>query len=341
MIQPGGHYNASYSKDMAIARTNMQWGLLIAFLVLLFCLPLFLPSRFLEVMIGILITIIAVQGLNVLTGLSGQISLGQAAFSAAGAYTAGILTTNLGWSFWAAFPISALAAGLLGVGFAIPAARIKGFYLALITLASHFIILWVIKGAINITKGDQGLSVDSPQIGSLAFDTSQRYYYLAAVFAILVTVLTQNICRTKVGRALLAIRDNDLAAQVMGINLFFYRILAFFICCLFAGVAGSLWGYYVGVLHPSQYSLMDSVWYLGMLIVGGLGSTVGAIFGVFALKILDYALGIVAPVEMASIGPISYGLIILLFLIFEPRGLNQVWLRIKSFYRLWPMPYLR
>jgi branched-chain amino acid transport system permease protein len=167
------------------------------------------------------------------------------------------------------------------------------------------------------------------------------------VFACLATYTAQNIVRTRAGRAFVAIRDNDLAAEVMGINLWSYKLQAFFIGCVYAGVAGVLLVHYFAYASAELFPFMDSVWYLGMLIVGGMGSTVGAIFGAISLKLLDELVTIVGPILAAAVAPqaaaalglITRGLIIILFLIFEPRGLAHRWEIIKAYFELWPFSH--
>jgi branched-chain amino acid transport system permease protein len=192
--------------------------------------------------------------------------------------------------------------------------------------------------------------VPRPEIGGFVFKSKASYFYLVMIIACLVTFLTKNLVRTRAGRAFIAIRDNDLAAEVMGINLWAYKLLAFFIGCVFAGVAGSLLVHYIAFASVDQFPFMNSVWYLGMLIVGGMGSTAGAIFGAVSLKLLDELVTIAGPAlaaafpaiaaqAAASLSLIMRGLVIILFLIFEPRGLYHWWERIKAYYRLWPFSY--
>jgi len=293
------------------------------------------------------ITIISVHGLNILTGYCGQISIGHAGFMAVGAYTSGVLCAKLGWSFWAALPCAALAAGIAGLIFGLPSLKIKGFYLIMATIAAHFIIVWLILQLRSITGGGDGLSVPRPQIGAFVFKSKSSYFYLVMIIACLATFLAQNIVRTRVGRAFIAIRDNDLAAEVMGINLWSYKLLAFFIGCVYAGVAGSLLVHYIAFASVDHFPFINSVWYLGMLIVGGMGSTAGAIFGAVSLKLLDELVTIVGPIlsavvaaqAAASLSLIMRGLIIILFLIFEPRGLAHRWEIIKAYFKLWPFSY--
>lgn len=342
-----GTFQESYGKDMALLRTGGQWALLIALLIALFACPLVFSDRVLTIMTMIGIAIISVHGLNILTGYCGQISIGHVGFMAVGAYTSAILTAHLGWSFWAALPCAALAAGAAGLIFGLPSLKIKGFYLIMATIAAHFIIIWLVLQLRSITGGADGLAVPKPRIGGMVLSSKADYYYLVMVIAFLATILTKNLVRTRVGRAFVAIRDNDLAAEVMGINLWIYKLQAFFIGCVYAGVAGALLVHYYGFASVDQFPFMDSVWYLGMLIVGGMGSTVGAIFGAVSLKLLDELVTIVGPIlaaavaaqAAASLALITRGLIIILFLIFEPRGLEHRWEMIKTFFRLWPFSH--
>ncbi|MGA2517398.1 MAG: branched-chain amino acid ABC transporter permease [Thermodesulfobacteriota bacterium] len=342
-----GTFRENYAQDMAIFRTRLHWGVLFAFLIFLFTCPLFFSDRILTVMTMIGIAIISVHGLNILTGYCGQISIGHVGFMAVGAYTSAILTAKLGWSFWPALPCAGLVAGIAGLIFGLPSLKIKGFYLIMATIAAHFIIIWLILQLYNVTGGPDGLAVLKPKIGSFALNSKASYFYLVMAIACLATSLAINIVRTRAGRAFVAIRDNDLAAEVMGINLWSYKLQAFFIGCVYAGVAGALLVHYYGFASVDQFPFMDSVWYLGMLIVGGMGSTAGAIFGAVSLKLLDELVTIVGPVlskivaaqAAASLALITRGLVIILFLIFEPRGLGHRWGMIKAYFRLWPFSH--
>lgn len=347
MSLPSGVFAQHYEQDMGILRTKSQWLMLVAFLIFLLACPLFFSDRVLTIMTIIGITVVSVHGLNILTGYCGQISIGHAGFMAVGAYTSGILTAKLGVPFWVALPCAALAAGIVGLIFGLPSLRIKGFYLIMATIAAQFIIVWVIIQLRSITGGPDGLSVPRPEIGSFVFRSKTSYFYLVMTIACLATFLAQNIVRTRVGRAFVAIRDNDLAAEVMGINLWGYKLLAFFIGCMYAGVAGSLLVHYFAFACLDQFPFMNSVWYLGMLIVGGMGSIPGAIFGAVSLKLLDELVTIVGPIlsavvaaqAAASLALISRGVVIMLFLIFEPRGIAHRWDMIKGYYRLWPFSH--
>jgi len=347
MALPSGTFNQSYAQDMAIFRTKTHWIVLLAFLAFLFTSPLYFGDRILTIMTTIGITVISVLGLSILTGYCNQISIGHAGFMAVGAYTSGILTAHLGWPFWAALPCAALMAGLVGLIFGLPSLRVKGFYLIMATIAAHFIIIWFILQFRNITGGGDGLSVPRPEIGDFVFRSKASYFYLVMIIACLATFVSKNIVRTRVGRAFIAIKDNELAAEVMGINLWAYKLLAFFIGCAFAGVAGSLLVHYVAFATVDQFPFMNSVWYLGMLIVGGMGSTMGAILGVVSLKLLDELVTIVGPILAAVVAPqaaaslslIMRGLVLIVFLIFEPRGLAHRWQMVKAYFQLWPFSH--
>jgi len=335
---------------MAVFRTRLHWGILCVLLILLFACPLFISGRVLTVMTMIGIAIISVLGLNILTGYCGQISIGHAGFMAVGAYTSAILSAKLGWPFWATLPSAALAAGMAGLIFGLPSLKIKGFYLIMATIAAHFIIIWLILQLYDLTGGVDGFAVPRPEIAGFMLKSKASYFYLVMVFACLATFTAQNIVRTRAGRAFVAIRDNDLAAEVMGINLWSYKLQAFFIGCVYAGVAGALLIHYYAWASADMFPFMDSVWYLGMLIVGGMGSTTGAILGAVSLKLLDELVTIIGPMlaaifpaiaaqAAASLGLITRGLVIILFLIFEPRGLAHRWEMIKAYFRLWPFSH--
>ncbi len=344
MALPSGTFNQSYAQDMAIFRTKTQWAMLLAFLAFLFTFPLYSSDRMLTIMTIMGITIISVHGLSILTGYCNQVSLGHVGFMAVGGYTSAILTSHLGWPFWAALPCAALMAGVVGIIFGLPSLKVKGFYLIVSTVAAYFIIIWFVLQLVGLTGGADGMAVPRPAIGDFVFRSKASYFYLVIILACLATFAAKNIVRTRVGRAFIAIRDNEKAAEVMGINLWTYKLLAFFIGCLFAGVAGALTVHYVAFACVDQFPFMNSVWYLGMLIVGGMGSTTGVLFGVVSLKLLDELVTIVGPMlavavspqAASSLGLIMRGLVIVVFLIFEPRGLAHRWAMVKAYYRLWP-----
>jgi branched-chain amino acid transport system permease protein len=337
---------------MAIFRTKTHWVLLGLLFILLLTAPLYMNNYWLSILNIITITIIAATGLNILTGYCGQLSIGHAGFIAVGAYTSAVLTGQFDVPFLVGMLCGGLMAGLIGMLFGLPSLRVKGFYLAISTIAAQFIIMWVIKNWTNVTGGNIGLNVPTAEIFGFSFISQSSKYYLILAITVLVIFFAKNLARTKPGRAFVAIRDNDLAAQVMGINLFRYKLLAFFIGCFFAGIAGSLLAHcYYGFLNPEFFNFKESILYVGMIIIGGLGTTVGPIFGVVFIRLLEKILSLeLVPLLEASITvlpsgwasgltPMLFGLVIILFLVLEPRGMAHRWQLFKTSYRIWPFSY--
>ena len=350
---PAGTFNTTYAKDMAVIRTRLQWAMFLAFVVFVFYIfPQWASRGTLTLANNIAIILVAVLGLQILTGMCGQISLGQAAFVGVGAYVHGVLVTTFHWNFLLAMPVAGLATALVGLLFGIPSLRVKGFYLAMATLAAQFIIVWAIQHSPReLTGGVNGLHVATATLGPWKFDEEESFYYLAFAVAGVMTFFAKNIARTRAGRAFIAIRDNDLAAEAMGINLFRYKLLAFAISSFFAGIAGALWAHHFVVISPDHFQLFDSLWMIGMIIVGGLGTTLGAILGTVMLIVLrDYVVPESAPrlaqllpmfqMELfTSLALILFGVVLMVFLIFEPRGLAHRWEIFKNAYRMHPFSY--
>jgi branched-chain amino acid transport system permease protein len=348
-MRPCGTFDERYSQDMAILRIKRHWLALIIALLFLYTFPLYGSYYFISLINSLSITIIIVLGLQLVSGYCGQISFGQAAFMSVGAYTSAILTGKFGISFFLALPLSGGVAGLIGLIGGAPSLRIKGFYLAMATIAIHFVVMWLIIH-IPITGTTQGLHPPSPQIGSFVFDSDEKIYYIIVTVMLLMTYGARNIVRTRIGRAFVAIRDNDLAAEVMGIELYRYKLLAFFISCFYAGIAGSLWAHWIQMVHPEQFTLLHALNYIGMLIVGGGGSIPGVFFGVLFLRLLDEGVMFAAPIlasifpwigihPAASMSVSVFGIVLILFLIFEPRGLAHRWEIFKASYRLYPFSH--
>jgi branched-chain amino acid transport system permease protein len=348
-MRPCGVFDKSYTQDMAIIRTWQHWVTLISALILLYLFPLFGSYYLISFMNLLAITVIVVLGLQIVSGFCGQISFGQAAFMAVGAYTSSVLTVKFGFPFWIALPISGLMAGAIGIIGGAPSLRIKGFYLAMATIAIHFVVIWLILH-LDITGSFKGLYPPSPSLGGYQFDTDERMYYIIMTVMIIMTYSARNLVRTKVGRAFVAIRDNDLAGQLMGVSLYYYKLLAFFISCFYAGIAGSLWAHLITVVNSEQFTLLHALEYVGMLIVGGMGSIPGVFFGVLFIRILNEMVMLTSPVlakafpwlgtsPAAALGLTAFGLAVAAFLIFEPRGLAHRWEIFKASYRLYPFAY--
>lgn len=369
VLRPSGDFDRSYEQDMAVLRKRWQYLVLLAFLILLFALPYVASESFVSLVNRICIFMIAVQGLNILTGYTGQISLGQAAFMTVGGYISALLVGVLGWSFFLALPVAGLGAGLVGLLFGLPSLRVKGFYLVMATLSAQFIIPWFTRNLWpDVLNGAQGINVPVPvlqipvindicYLGTTfdaetaaciyRFATPTQFIHITLIVLIISTIAAHNIARSRLGRAFISIRDNDLAAELLGINLFSYKLRAFFIASVYAGVAGSLLAHNLRHLNSETIGLNDSIIMLGMLIVGGLGTSVGPIFGTTLIIFLEEIATLLTPpiIQMfpenaggigAALRPFIFGLALTLFLVFEPRGLAYRWRSIKAAWRLRP-----
>ncbi|MCF8108692.1 MAG: branched-chain amino acid ABC transporter permease [Desulfohalobiaceae bacterium] len=344
-----GDFKETYVKDEEIFQSlfvKFWLGVLFAFLIIF---PFVANQYLLYIANMIGFAVIGAVGLNLLTGFTGQISLGHAAFIGIGGYTSAILVTRLGFSFWLSIPFAGLVAAAAGLVIGIPSLRVKGLYLCIATLAAQFIFEFIFVHWESMTNGITGINVPPPAIGGFEFDTEKRFYWITLVVVILAVIYARNLVRSRMGRAFMAIRDRDLSAEIIGINIFRYKLSAFAISSFYAGVVGALWISYLKVITPEHFPLLLSIEYLAMIIVGGLGSVLGAIFGGIFMtlvpEILTFLAGIVKsilPGREAIFEPLKnviFGMLIILFLIFEPRGLAEIWNRVKSFFRLWPFSY--
>ena len=350
MSLPAGIRNYSYAQDMAIFRTKTHWFFLVALLLVLFTAPFWFGNHWLSIANRIGITIIAVTGLNILTGYCGQLSIGHAGFMAVGAYTSAVLVGRLDLPFIVGLLCAGVLSGLIGIIFGMPSLRVKGFYLAITTIAAQFIIIWVIEHWTSVTGPNGIMDVGPVSFGGIVLKTITSEFYLILGITIIAIFAAKNLARTRVGRAFVAIRDNDLAAEVMGINLYRYKLMAFFIGCFFAGIAGSLLAHTSRAISPDYFQFKDSILFIGMIIIGGLGTTIGPILGVVFIRLLDELVTQLSPTLQnafpdllpgftSGIAPMLFGLVIVLFLIFEPRGLGHRWQLFKAAYRYWPFSY--
>jgi branched-chain amino acid transport system permease protein len=344
-----GDFRETYIKDEEIFQSLFVKFWLGLFLVFLLIFPFVADAYMLYVANMIGFAIIAAVGLNLLTGFTGQISLGHAAFVGVGAYASAILITRLGFSFWLSIPFAGLVAAFAGMIISIPSLRVKGLYLCIATLAAQFIFEFIFIHWESMTKGITGINIPPPSIGGLEFITEKEFYWITLFFVVLGVGYGRNLVRSRMGRAFVAIRDRDLSAEIIGINLFRYKLSAFAISSFYAGVAGALWVTFLKVVTPDHFPFILSIHYLAMIIVGGLGSILGSIFGAIFMtlipEILNYLSEIVkmyAPGHEEIFVPMKeviFGVLIVLFLVFEPRGLAEIWNRMKNFFRLWPFSY--
>ncbi len=346
-----GVFKASYREDMAIFPIPLdRWGVIVILGMAFLVVPFLASDYWLgSLLIPFLVFSLAALGLNFLTGYAGQISIGHAAFMAVGAYMSLILYGRYGVPLILSLLSGGLVAAAVGAVFGIPSLRIKGFYLAVSTLAAQFIIEWVLTHWKWISGGVFG-TVDTPpmQVFGWAIDTPVKKYYLVLCFVVGLTLFGKNLVRGQLGRAWMAIRDMDVAAEIIGISLFRYKLLAFAVSSFYAGVAGGLIAFaYYGAANIEAFHLMVSFHLLGMIIIGGMGSVLGSFFGGGFITLLPIfinqfsrSLGTVLKSDLlACIELIIFGGLIIFFLIVEPYGLARLWHTLKEKLRLWPFPY--
>jgi branched-chain amino acid transport system permease protein len=344
-----GNFKESYQKDTELFQTLFSKFCIYGFIAFLFIAPFVLNDYLIYILNMIFIAVIGAVGINILTGFTGLISLGQGAFMAVGAFSAGYFSIHFHLPFYICIPLAGLFTAMVGAFFGIPSLRLKGLYLSIATLAAQFIIEFIIIRSDSITGGVEGLSIDYASIFGIELDDDFKFYFLALPLAIIMTMAATNIVRSKIGRAFLSIRDNYIAAEAMGINLFRYKLTSFAISSFYAGVAGALWAYYTTIITVENFTIAVSIQYLSMIIIGGLGSILGSIFGATFLIILPEVLQTVSDVGsnyypamtqiVGSLKEMTFGLVIVLFLLFEPEGMVRRWRLIKAYWKLWPFSY--
>ncbi len=344
-----GIFHSTYQADMALRRTHAEKIRIALFLVFMLAFPLFANRYYLTLANQVGIATIGAIGLNILVGYTGQISLGQGGFMAVGAYTAGLLTARMGMPWYASTLVACLVTAAVGAVFGIPSLRLKGLYLAIATLAAQEIIIWVVTHWDAVTGGVNALVVPNPTLFGVQMNTDFRFYWVIWGVAGVAALTTVNLFRTHYGRAFIAIRDQDIAAEVMGVNLFRYKLLAFAVSSFWVGMAGSLTAHYRNIVTWERFTVDVSVLYLAMIIIGGLGSVSGSFFGAAFMTLLPAILTNLGRALKSSFPFVDaiipfvqqavFGLVIILFLVFEPEGLRKIWKDIKDYFRLWPFSY--
>lgn len=310
------------------------------------CLVVFphvVGSYFLYMTNLIFVYVVITLGLNVLMGNCGQISLGHAAFVAIGAYSTAIIGFQLpGLPFLVVILLAGLIAAAAGLVVGLPALRLKFLYLALATMAFEFIVEEIIVKWRSLTRGQDGIPVPKANFFGFIFDNEIKLYYLIGGTAILAILLAKNIARTNIGRAFAAIRDSDMAAQVMGIDIGGHKLLAFSIAGFYAGMGGSLYAFLMRYIGPENFSIHESIAYLVVILVGGLGSIMGSIVGAVFLTLLPEGIRLAKDVlpllgQEKNLHTMIYGIILIVVVLFEPHGLHGRWIRIKGYFESFPM----
>lgn len=350
MATATGVYHTTYRADLALRHTRAEWVRLVLLGVVIFVAPFVADAYWLTALNQFLIFGIAVVGLMILTGYTGLVSLGTGGFLAAGAYT----TANLASRFdILPMPLAILAgtlvAALIGAFFGLPALRLKGLYLAIATLASQYIILYTVRNWDAVTGGVGTLTAESPKIGETVIRSDFVWYWIAVSCLAVVVMGARNLFRTGLGRAFIAIRDQDIAAEVAGVHVGRYKVLAFAIAAGLTGLSGGLNAHYRNVVTWERYDIDQSFLAVAMIIIGGLGSVAGAVYGAAFMtwlqsyiQRLGQELQGTVPLIAQNVPELqlaSFGIVIVLFLLFEPRGLARLWQRAKDYFRLWPFRY--
>ena len=353
LYRENGQFKTSYAADQQMLPIRQDQFFMIALVVVAFAVVPFVASDYLvrAILVPFLILSLAALGLNILTGYCGQVSIGHGAFMAVGAYAAYNIAIRVpGLNFLVVLVLAGLAAALVGMIFGIPSLRIKGLYLAVATLAAQFFFDWVFARVKWFTNYAPSGSVSVPNIELLGFvlDTPQRKYLFVLAIVALFALIAKNLVRGHVGRSWMAIRDMDVAAEVIGIRPMAAKLSAFAVSSFYVGVAGALWGFiHLGSWEPLAFSITLSLNLLFMIIIGGLGSIMGSFFGEAFIVVLPIllnqipaALGIPISTALAShLEFMIFGALIVFFLIAEPHGLARLWAIGKEKLRLWPFPH--
>ncbi len=342
-----------YYEDVQFFRSGVTLFWFIVLIAFLALFPFLFKNYYVYVANYMAINVIVAIGLSLLVGYTGQISLGHSGFFAIGAYGTLALMSKVGLPFVIALPAAALATALFGFLIGLPALRLEGPYLSIATLGFGLTITRVI-GRIEFFGGRQGLHAPELTIGPWHLNTDRDFYYLLITITVILTVAARNLIKTKVGRAFVALRDADIAAETMGVNLMYYKTLAFAVSAFYTGIAGGLYAFVLRFIEPELFGLFMSILFLAMVVVGGLGSIFGAIAGACLLSYMDLELRNILGIPyvglwlealsksyfsitgVSNIQFILYGLIMVLIMIFEPLGLYGFWIRTKIYWRTWP-----
>jgi branched-chain amino acid transport system permease protein len=343
-----GYFRTSYGEDLALIGTRLQRASLVALAIALVGFPLIASPFQLDLACQVFLACVGSLSLMLLTGYAGQISLGHAGLIAAGAFTVGILFRETNAPFWITLPAAALVGALLGIIFGLPSLRLRGLYLAVSTLALHFVVIYL-GGEYESRRGfSTGIVIDPPSLGSISITDNRVWYFILLVAAVVTLLLCANLLRARTGRAWRAIRSRETVAEALGIGIAGYKLLAFVISSAITAVAGALFAYYRGFVSVEAFSLFLTVQYLAMVIIGGMGSLLGALLGAAFVTLFPYLIegGLLAlpgaqsyASDLFAVNYSAFGLVMILFLMLEPLGLVGIWHRVQSYFLLWPFKH--
>jgi branched-chain amino acid transport system permease protein len=344
-----GYFKVSYARDMALFDTPWRLFFLAALTAAVLAYPLVGSGHWIYIGSQLFIAIMGAMALGILTGYAGQISLGHAAFMAVGAFTSHWLA-NHGLPFVLVVPTVMVVGAVLGAIVGAPALRLRGLYLVVATVGFHYIVAFLINE--YQTGGDMlqaltGLQLPHPDLGFVVLNNPRKWYYFLLIMLAATTAFCVNLVRTRPGRAFIAVRDRDIAAAALGINVAKYKILAFVVSSALTCMTGSLLAYFVGSVSAEYFTLTLAITYLAMVVIGGAGSIAGAYLGAIFVTLLPHmitalfgAVGASARVAMLYIVPsqiVIFGIAMILFLMFEPKGLIGMWGRVRTYFEFWPL----
>src|SRR5438093_10550451 len=350
---PAGDFRTSYAADTTIFPTTTSRNAAILGVLLICFAPQLLTDYWLSVLSQIGMFSIAALGLNILVGFTGQISIGHAAFFLLGAFTSAYISNNSPIPVFFAIPLAGAVTAMVGLIFGVPAARLKGLYLVIATLAAQYILLDFFSRADWFSGGSVPASANPFSIFGYTFRGDRQYFYVVLAYLVVSFLLVTNLMRTRDGRALVAIRDHYLSAEIMGINLTKYRTLSFGLAAFFAGIAGALYAHYQLVVSNEGFGIERSIIFLAMIIIGGTGSVMGTLMGTAFVVLLPESMEWLSvalrgsPIDqflglknnIAFLREMAIGIIIIVFLVFEPDGLAHRWRRLKAYWKLYPFSH--
>jgi len=343
-----GYFKTSYVADLALVETRSRWACVILLITGLIVFPFVASAFLLDIATQIFLALIGAVALMLLTGYAGQISLGHAGLIAAGAFTTAVMFKEFNAPIYLTLPASGIMGAILGLIFGLPSLRLKGLYLALSTLALHFIVTYLGAEYESGRGFATGVVIDSPSLGPLLIEDPRLWYFFLLLADILVILFAINLVRSRTGRAWMAIRDRDVAAEALGIKVAASKLSAFVVSSVLACLAGCLFAYFRGFVSVEAFSLLMTIEYIAMIIIGGLGTILGAIFGTIFVVVLPYLIDTIVDIfnvpsrfttYMFAIKYASFGLIMIIFLVMEPTGLVGIWRQIRDYFILWPFKY--
>lgn len=340
-----GYFRTGYDQDLKLVETRFQWSVLVIGMALLIGFPLVASPFMLDLATQVLLASVGAFALALLTGYAGQVSLGHAGLIAAGAFTTGILFKELAAPIWVTLPAAALTGALLGLVFGLPSLRLRGLYLAVSTLALHFVVVYL-GGEYETKRGySTGIVIDPPRIFGFEISSARQWYFAMLIAAALTLLVCLNLLRSRTGRAWRAVHSNETVAAALGISVPMAKLSAFVISSSITAVAGALFAYHRGFVSVEAFSLHLSIQYIAMIIIGGMGSLLGAAFGAVFVTLFPYAIEIGLGMmpgaqryasQLFAVNYAAFGVVMILFLIFEPLGLVGIYKRIQNFFLLWP-----